>query len=744
MSAPPSGPPSGQGPNPNPNPNQTSNANPVAPPRPPPIRRRLRTADPMVARRRPQPKNNNAARPGAKPTPGASGAARPSQPPARPGPAASSTAASVDPTTSLLSRIAEFRSKTAANGGWSEPLPPGGREWKIVTTKRDLNASLRYHVMRFSSSKLDAEKKAVDPTNQEDFTRPVTLQRRDPRQPAPGREPKGPELPPEPEPTSEDEKEAERIAKLKAEKEAWRAMEAAKSAPAVKDAAPRTKQSKPEDRGVQFHRAPRSEQERKQRELRYEESLPWHIEDADGKNVWVGSYVAPLSETTVCLVATNDGKFAMVPLEKWYKFTAKPNFATMKLEEAEALMKKQAGVSRWYMQDKEKERQQKDMEETRQYFRGPARVKTESSTFREVSREDLFDHDQLDFECDEFQDDDENPGFEPEQDEDQKHASERIRREQLGANLFGDADEGEVDKEELEARLEEEARRREGKEMTKALIKREKETIYKSDSDSGYDPFETSSSEDDSDEEKDKNDKADEDKKDDEKSGSQEPSGLKQDIRGAKDKGVSTPGAKGSLTPSGKHKQTEALKKGKSLKRPGSPDLSESSETEPSRKKKQKKATGTSVQPSRSGTPLPPGVAGQKPRPGLASTSDGEATGGEMSDGQQQRKKQKKIKLVSGGARATPTGSRAGSPSAASPPVSGSRAGSPASAGPIEASELIQALPALPGGITAGELQRIFHGRIGAGPNQTSRADWIQLVKQHGVMGQDRLIRRRE
>lgn len=395
----------------------------------------------------------------------------------------------------MLSTIAEFRSKTAANGGWSEPLPPGGREWKIVTTKRDLSAGLRFHAMRFASSKMDGEKKPVDPTNQDDFTRPVTLQRRDPRQPAPGREPKEPEHPPEPEPTSEDEKEAERIAKLKAEKEAWRAMEAAKSAPAIKDpnAAPKTKQPKQEDRGVQFHRAPRTEQERKQRELRYEESLPWHIEDADGKNVWVGSYVAPLSETHVCLVATNDGKFAMVPLEKWYKFTAKPNFATMKLEEAEALAKKQAGVARWYMQDKEKEKQRKEMEETRQYFRGPARVKTESSTFRGIPREDLFDHDQLDFEGDEFQDDDENPGFEPEQDEDQKHAMERIRREQLGANLFGDADESKVDKEELEARLEEEARRREGKEMTRALIKREKETIYKSDSDSGYDPFETSS-----------------------------------------------------------------------------------------------------------------------------------------------------------------------------------------------------------------------------------------------------------
>lgn len=465
MSAPPSGLPNGQAQDQKPNPTGQQ-------PRPAPIKRRAK-GDPLVARRRPQPKSNA-------PRPKAAGAASSSR--------ATPPSAALRPevhTAGLLSRIANNRSKTAANGGWTEPLPPGGREWKIVTTKRALMEGTRHHVMRFSSSRIEKEKLHIDPTDQNDFTRPVTLQRRDPRQPAAGREVKPEEEEPEPEPNPEDEKEAERIAQLKAEKDAWKAMEAAKSAPAIKDpnASTRTKQPKQEDRGVQFHRAPRSEKERKQQSLRYEEALPWHIEDADGKHVWVGSYVAPLSETTVCLVPTTDGKFAMTPLEKWYKFQPKPNFTTMRIEEAEALMKQQSGVSRWHMQAQEKKAGQKDLEDWRRFKNGPSRIKTESSTFRGVSKSEKMDHDEIDFEGDEFQDDDEAPNFEPDNDEDQKESAERIKREQLGANVFGEGDEGKVDQEELETRLLEESRKREGKTINKALVKREKETIYKKDSD---------------------------------------------------------------------------------------------------------------------------------------------------------------------------------------------------------------------------------------------------------------------
>jgi len=99
----------------------------------------------------------------------------------------------------------------------------------------------------------------------------------------------------------------------------------------------------------------------------------------------------------------------------------------------------------------------------------------------------------------------------------------------------------------------------------------------------------------------------------------------------------------------------------KTLKRPGSPNLSESSGNESARKKAKKSKTASAHQ-SRSSTPIPGSqsqTAGQRRKIAAGSTSDGEATAGEMSDGQP---KKKKIKLVASGGRGTPTGSRPGSP----------------------------------------------------------------------------------
>ncbi|TDZ35783.1 Transcription initiation factor IIF subunit alpha [Colletotrichum spinosum] len=706
MSAPPTEMPNGQNPS-------------GQPPRPPPIKRRPR-GDPLVARKRP-------------------GAPRPAA--ARPGPNALQTAPGARASPGASGRLglgmqrpmteADIKARRAANGGWLDPPPPGVKEWKIVKTKKSLIDGIRHHIMKLSSSKADLEQKGIDPTNQEEFTRPVTLQRRDPRQPPPGREIKQEQ--PEAQPV--DEKEAERLAQLKADREAVRAVELAKSAPSLKDpAAAQKPKPKKKEEDVQFHRAPRSEKEKKQQELRYEEALPWHLEDADGKNVWVGSYVAPLSETTICFVATR-GKFVAVPMEKWYKFTAKPHFNTMRLEEAEALMSKKTDIGRWYMRDKQKKSEQDEWEATRHALYGPARIKTESNTFRAASREEKMDHDQIDMEGDEFQDDDEAPGLEVDNDEDFKEATERIRRDQLGANLFGDADERRVEKELNEEKKAEEERRKEGKRTTKALIKREKETIYQSDS-SGYDPFESSSSEEDSDEEK-----KDEENKDKEK---EDGDAQKGDL---KDKNASAVSSKGNTTPSGRPKHTDALKKGKSLKRPGSPTLSESSGNESSRKK-MKKNPMSSFQQSRSSTPSSQGPAGQKSNLGKGAFSDGEATAGEMSDGQPRKKK---IKLLGSGARGTPVGSRAGSPAPAAP---GSKPGSPlpegspapragSPSGLVEAWEIIAALPELPNGISIGNLMRKFQSRIGEGPGKMERKDWIKLVRENCAYGPDKVLRRK-
>jgi transcription initiation factor TFIIF subunit alpha len=342
--------------------------------------------------------------------------------------------------------------------------------------------------MRFHQVK--ALEKPVDPTNKEDFTRPVTLQRRDPRQPPPGRAVK--EDMPEPPPV--DDKETERLEVLKAEREAQKALDMAKIAPGSKDPAPKRPQKQAKERPTQFNRVPRTEKQKKEGDLRYEEALPWHLEDADGKNVWVGQYVSQLSETNVAFVI-NGASFRMIPLEKSYKMLPRPPFKAFTTEEAEAMMKdtkKKGEIGRWVMKAQEKQKMENELAETRSFMSGPRRIVTESRTFRAAARSEKMDHDELDMSGDEFQDDDDAPGFEVNEDEENKDSTTRIRRNQLGANLFGDADEQEVDKEEAEVKREEKQREMMGKGMRKALVKRERELNYLSDN-SSSNPFESSS-----------------------------------------------------------------------------------------------------------------------------------------------------------------------------------------------------------------------------------------------------------
>jgi transcription initiation factor TFIIF subunit alpha len=81
---------------------------------------------------------------------------------------------------------------------------------------------LRYHIARF------AAKKDIDPSNQDEFTRPVVLHRRDPKQPPPGKGIKDEEIAAE---VPMDSKEREKQEILKAEKEKQKAADLAQIAP---------------------------------------------------------------------------------------------------------------------------------------------------------------------------------------------------------------------------------------------------------------------------------------------------------------------------------------------------------------------------------------------------------------------------------------------------------------------------------------------------------------------------------
>ncbi|KAI0198061.1 hypothetical protein F4808DRAFT_436980 [Astrocystis sublimbata] len=653
----------------------------------PPLRRPRNTANPMVARKKPLPR-----------------------PPPPKGPPPSKTGAAPKPAgnpkqNAQPDKAARFDEQRTKNGGWSKPLPQGGQEYPLYVTKKALKEGLRFHVMRLVPQKRGIRQATIDPADQDSFPRPVTLQRRDPRQPPPGQKPKEEEEPvEEPDPNTE---EAEKQAQIKAQREAQRALDDAKKAPVLKDMEKKRQKDKNKDEkktGTQIHYEARTEKQKKESGIRYEEALPWHLEDADGKQVWVGQYEAPLSEQKVALVPVPElAGYRMLPLEKWYKFTPKRGaFQHMTIEEAEKLMGKKAAPTRWAIRETDRDKAANAREESRRIMYGPTAVKQESSTFLQASRGEKMEHDDIDMSGDEFQDDDEQAGFEPERDEDTKEAKDRVRREQLGANLFGDADEKKVEKDEAELQKEEEVRKLLGKGLKKALRKRDKQFQYDSDS-NNEDPFASSSSESGSDSEKED-----------------------EENKGDKEKNTAG-GSKGPGTPQGKKSAAEASKKGKSLKRAGSPLGSDSSGTESTRNKKKKKLAGGashSLGGSRSGTPLP--------NRGAGSTSDGE-----MSDGA--GGKAKRPKQLGTSAKGTPTGSRAGSPRAVSPNVDSPQM----PLRPITAQEIVDALPPLPEGVSISGLLRVFSTRLDREGHLT-RKEWLGLVKENTVFSQaDKKLRRK-
>lgn len=454
MSAPPNGVPNPNGANP-------------PPPGAPPLRRKKKNADPLVARKKPIPK----------------------PPPPKPKANASSSKAipgrSVHTQPNLLGVQApkvdqktqeEWKQRRRQNGGWWDPPPaaPDFKEYPVYITKKDIKEGLRSHIMRFAKARGGGN---TDIMNDSEFARPVTLHRKDARSLNVVQANKEGS----PSPTPVDPVEAERLEKAKLEKEAQRASDQAQIAPvAAKDIVSKKQPQKQEKTSTQTFYAKRSDAHKKESTIRYEESLPWVLEDADGKSTYVGAYTAALSESMAALQYEND-KWRLIPLEKFYKFTHKPPFKTYSIEEAEKLMGKKVVQGRWAMRDGEKDKLKEELAATRNTLTGRAKVKTESDTFRAAARSEKQEHDDLDMSGDEFQDDDENPNMEPDNDEDVKESRERVRREMLGANNFGTADEHSLEAELKRELMEAEARRIYGKGIEKNLIKIDKNMLYKQD-----------------------------------------------------------------------------------------------------------------------------------------------------------------------------------------------------------------------------------------------------------------------
>ena len=335
----------------------------------------------------------------------------------------------------------------------------------------------RHHVARFAS------RRSVDIHNTEEFVRPVRLHRRDPRAPPAGAGIKGEDVSMTGiDPVDDKQKEKEEM--IRAEKEAAKEAEAALVAPAVNNSGQKRLGGNMK-KTEQVYRNDQTDEQRARSKLRYEEALPWHLEDFDNKSTWTGGYEAALSDTYAMMVQGQDGTFRVLPLEKWYKFTQKNQFKTLSIEEAETRYNRKVKEPRWFMDSEDAKKKRQVEQDFKKVGSGLFLGKWEKGSGRggdsaPVTKNENVDADDLDFTEDRFADDEENMLFE--EDDETKEAEERIKRDQLQANIFGLKEEKEYDKQEQLERKERDEEKKLGKRVKKALMKREKNYIYDSDS----------------------------------------------------------------------------------------------------------------------------------------------------------------------------------------------------------------------------------------------------------------------
>ncbi|GAM84141.1 hypothetical protein ANO11243_021340 [Dothideomycetidae sp. 11243] len=585
-------------------------------------------------------------------------------------------------------------------------------EFPLVASRKALLQGFRYHAMRLISEQ------EANPYDESQFTRPLRLHRRFARDQR---------LQPMPAENGVDDKDREKEEIRKAERQAQKEANQAQIAPTEKvTQKKKLPQFKKKVEDVYYPQDTPEAQKRAR--LRYEEGRPWHLEDFDGKNTWIGTYEEPLSETHAMFVVGANGNFRMVPLEKWYRFIPTNRYKTMNLDEAELHMAKKIKDSRWFLENTMTDEQRTRLETERQQrlhrgrvgMRGE-RVGTRKEEDDEERPEVANDVDEIDYNAeDEFQDDDEGGLFLGDEEE-VKESERKIRQEMLGANVFagtGVKEEKDWDaEEEAEKKKASEERKRQRK-LKRTLVKNERKFEYESESDHPY----SEESEDTTDEEL----IVDEVKKEEEKSST----------TANGEKVVSGPSSVGTITPSGRgEKHGDPLRSsqlaGASLKRPGSPNLSEASGSESSRKRIKKE--GANGQISRPMSPSVPGAKGpmspaslaRRRAAGAGSGSDTEASGTERS--------RPKIRITAS-RDASPTtsapGSRAGSPI---PRSAGTSMPSPSTAGTtspsLPSADMVRAaIP--PQGIMVTDLIRKFKGQIPRG--QEGNAAFIALVRRVG------------
>ena len=603
---------------------------------------------------------------------------RPRKPqPTNPNPLAAKPPAPRKPTNSIAN--AASGQPNALTNGAQQVQPQSVRphedyeEIYIITTKRSLIEGMKHHILRFAPSGCSNEQ-TVNVFDESQFERPIRLHRRDPRsnnmnrvnggQDGDGEIADGKWI---------DAKEKERQEMIKAEKRAEREAQQALIAPTTKSQKPRKDKPRRNDNFVQSY----SDNVNKQRNMaiRYEEKMPWHVEDFESKQVWSGLFEEPLSGKYIALVEGKDQNardvYRMLPLQKWYKFHRKDTFQGLSFQEAMAAMEKGARDPftkdpRWIKNARQAELDKRHEGMNREFQKVFSRQKVSDEQrmmfAEDEQRERAVDADEIDFNADEdFADDEEGPDpVGKDEEEDAKETNQRMKKERLEANAFEIKDQKDWDAEEAEEKRKRKQEKKHRKRMRKALHEHEKNFDFDEESE------EDNTSDDSQDSEIERLKEQDR-RQDEERKAS--------DNKTAKDKPLSSAPTVRTATPNSVRPAKADDPRRKILKRVGSPGLSDVSGNESSARKKLKQkhpastlaSNGASI--SRPGSPENNTASGstniQAPapqRPGAKANLEpgakraGSGSDVEVSDGSsfQSRKK--------GSGNVSPHNSRPGSP----------------------------------------------------------------------------------
>jgi transcription initiation factor TFIIF subunit alpha len=338
------------------------------------------------------------------------------------------------------------------------------KEYKVVTTKRELLDGLRYHLLQLD------DKVSIDIRNEDDFPKPARLHRRNPDWKTPAKDADG---------TQEADAESEAMAKRREARQKEREANLAQIAPSANS---RRRNMFSNKKSAQVYHNAYTDEEKRRIQMNYEEKLPWVLEDFDSKHVLIGKHnqgSMGVYAGFVCEPSTdgNDTKLRLIPIEKAYRFDRPSNLQENVDFEAieKAFRVKKNFDPEILLRKKEERRNDAAREQLEKKSKGLFVLDRGLANTRENEDGDL------DFE-DDFADDEEGDLFGV--DEDAKVAEKKVKEDHLKANIgWQEKDENEVDAREEKEDEQERLKQYWGSAMRTKLEKRERNYNLGSDSD---------------------------------------------------------------------------------------------------------------------------------------------------------------------------------------------------------------------------------------------------------------------